>query len=161
LRISILCPSCKARRLAPDNLAGRKVKCPECGSAIAVPRARPPALAKAAKQAEPPTVQSEPDAPLVEFYEGTPDVAPPQVVEQSPSAFASPTVPGGPAFRLPTEDKLWYGGGLVFALLLITGLGIRSCGHEIEESRRFQASKNQFQGPNNQIQDPKKRVPGR
>jgi hypothetical protein len=58
-------------------------------------------------------------------------------------------------------DALWYGGALVFALLLITGLAIRSSEHEIEEGRRFQASRNQFQGPKNQIQDPRKRVPGR
>ncbi|MFL5246095.1 MAG: hypothetical protein ACJ8FY_28830 [Gemmataceae bacterium] len=106
-------------------------------------------------------MQPEPEAPVVEFYEETPDNAPPQVVEPSPSAFASPTVLGGLAFRLPTGDKLWYGGALVFALLLLTGLAIRSSEHEIEEGRRYQAAKNQFQGPNNQIQDPRKRGPGR
>jgi hypothetical protein len=118
-------------------------------------------MPKAARQTEPPTVQSEPDAHLVEYYEETPDDAPPQVVEQSPSAFASPTAPGGPAARLPTVDRLWYGGGLVFALLLITGLAIRSIEHEIEEGRRYQASKNQFQGPNDPIQRFEKRVPRR
>src|SRR5687767_1680066 len=35
--IPIVCPSCAAKLRAPDTVAGRKTKCPKCGSAIAVP----------------------------------------------------------------------------------------------------------------------------
>jgi uncharacterized Tic20 family protein len=35
--ITIACPSCKARLQAPDNAAGKKVKCPKCGTPIPVP----------------------------------------------------------------------------------------------------------------------------
>ncbi len=34
--IHLTCPSCSAKLQAPDNLAGRKMKCPKCGTAVAV-----------------------------------------------------------------------------------------------------------------------------
>ncbi|MHB1423063.1 MAG: hypothetical protein ACYC3I_07690, partial [Gemmataceae bacterium] len=39
MSIAINCPSCKNQMHAPNNLAGRKVKCPKCGQPIAVPAA--------------------------------------------------------------------------------------------------------------------------
>lgn len=163
--ISIVCPSCRARGRAPEDLAGRQVNCPKCGSAIAVPSARaveaasPQISPKAAKEAESPT--AEPDELLVEIYEERPDDAPRHSNEQASSALASPAVAGEPTARRPSENALWYGGAAVFALLLITGLAIRSSVHEIEEARRYQSSKNQIPNPRNQIQDPRQRVPGR
>jgi hypothetical protein len=37
LPIAVTCPTCKARTKAPDAAAGRKAKCPKCGSAVPVP----------------------------------------------------------------------------------------------------------------------------
>jgi predicted Zn finger-like uncharacterized protein len=37
--IAIACPSCSGKFKAPDNAAGRTVKCPKCGSTIDVPDA--------------------------------------------------------------------------------------------------------------------------
>lgn len=35
--ITVACPSCRKALKAPDNAAGRKVKCPGCGTALAIP----------------------------------------------------------------------------------------------------------------------------
>jgi predicted Zn finger-like uncharacterized protein len=35
--IPIVCPSCAAKLRVPDNMAGRKTKCPKCGTGINVP----------------------------------------------------------------------------------------------------------------------------
>jgi hypothetical protein len=43
--IPITCPSCNGKLKAPENLAGRKVKCPKCSQAIPVPAAAPVAAA--------------------------------------------------------------------------------------------------------------------
>lgn len=45
--IVVTCPSCGSRFQAPDNLAGKRGKCPKCGTVLAVPgpaAAVPPAL---------------------------------------------------------------------------------------------------------------------
>ena len=36
MTIAVACPSCKSKMQAPDKLAGKKVKCPKCGSPILV-----------------------------------------------------------------------------------------------------------------------------
>ena len=36
--IAVVCPSCAAKMRAPDSAAGRKTKCPKCGTALVVPR---------------------------------------------------------------------------------------------------------------------------
>jgi uncharacterized Tic20 family protein/DNA-directed RNA polymerase subunit RPC12/RpoP len=58
--LTVICPSCKAKLKAPDNLVGKAVKCPGCGSAVlvkavaaAAPAAAPKAIAKP-KTAPPP-----------------------------------------------------------------------------------------------------------
>lgn len=45
MTIAVACPSCKSKMQAPDKLAGKKVKCPKCGSPILVggPAAKNPA----------------------------------------------------------------------------------------------------------------------
>ncbi|MEX2316811.1 MAG: hypothetical protein WD669_06645 [Pirellulales bacterium] len=40
--IEVTCPSCNRRFNAPDNAAGKKAKCPQCGGVIAIPIAAPP-----------------------------------------------------------------------------------------------------------------------
>jgi hypothetical protein len=37
MSITVACPSCGAKSSAPDNAAGRKVKCPKCQLVIPVP----------------------------------------------------------------------------------------------------------------------------
>lgn len=37
--ITVTCPTCNARLGAPDNTAGKRVKCPKCGAVIPVPPA--------------------------------------------------------------------------------------------------------------------------
>jgi len=41
--ITVACPSCRKALKAPDNAAGRKVKCPGCGSALIIPAPQMPA----------------------------------------------------------------------------------------------------------------------
>jgi regulator of protease activity HflC (stomatin/prohibitin superfamily) len=38
MSIAVACPTCGAKLKAPDNAAGRKVKCPKCQQPVAVPR---------------------------------------------------------------------------------------------------------------------------
>src|SRR5262245_21626654 len=69
--ISTVCSSCSAKLKVPDNLAGRKIKCPKCGSAVTTADtaiARAPATIKVTK---PPA--SEPE----ELEEVPPDEPPP------------------------------------------------------------------------------------
>lgn len=49
--IAIQCPACRARLKAPDQLAGKKVKCSKCGQGIAVPANSPAPAAPARKPA--------------------------------------------------------------------------------------------------------------
>src|SRR5437870_3534086 len=49
--ILVVCPSCSAKLRAPDAIAGRKIKCPKCGTRVVVPTparesAPPPTPAK-------------------------------------------------------------------------------------------------------------------
>jgi hypothetical protein len=39
MSITVTCSSCEKRSKAPDDSAGRKIKCPECGAALRVPAA--------------------------------------------------------------------------------------------------------------------------
>lgn len=41
--ITVACPSCRKALKAPDNAAGRKVKCPGCGSVLIIPAPQMPA----------------------------------------------------------------------------------------------------------------------
>jgi hypothetical protein len=36
--IAVVCPSCAAKMRAPDSAAGRKTKCPKCGTTLVVPK---------------------------------------------------------------------------------------------------------------------------
>jgi hypothetical protein len=43
LSISVTCPACESKIRAPENMAGRKAKCPKCGQSVAVPLPSGPA----------------------------------------------------------------------------------------------------------------------
>src|SRR5438034_894902 len=64
MSINVSCPSCGGRLSAPDNLAGKRVKCPKCSQSLFVPAGaeRPAALhrEKPAASAAPPPVIVEP-----------------------------------------------------------------------------------------------------
>jgi WD40 repeat protein/serine/threonine protein kinase/Leucine-rich repeat (LRR) protein len=51
--ISFACPTCNKRLQVKDDLAGKKVKCPGCGTVMAVPRASEKPVAALAEQAQP------------------------------------------------------------------------------------------------------------
>ena len=50
MSIAVQCGSCKKRMTAKDKLAGRKVKCPQCGAVVAIPK---PASAPTAASPKP------------------------------------------------------------------------------------------------------------
>src|SRR5436190_944638 len=59
--ISVACPACGAKLKAPDNAAGRTVKCLKCGEAIAVPSAAAVSPVPVQSPAQPvPTSNSKP-----------------------------------------------------------------------------------------------------
>jgi hypothetical protein len=54
---SFVCPACKTKSAAPDDAAGKKVKCPKCGTVLAIPPpASAPDFGKPQPQAEAPTL---------------------------------------------------------------------------------------------------------
>src|SRR5438552_9952822 len=75
--VPVTCPSCAASLRAPDNAAGRKLKCPKCGGIIPVAsageevvdlaklnvRAETPGPAPAAAASRPRHVEEDDDAP--------------------------------------------------------------------------------------------------
>jgi hypothetical protein len=52
--IRIPCPACARVVKGPDDVAGKKVKCPECGHSWRVAAEVPPPAASPAPQAKPP-----------------------------------------------------------------------------------------------------------
>lgn len=56
--IAVVCPSCSTRMNAPDTAAGRRTKCPKCGSAIVVPGPVPKAPAPGPARPELPIIVS-------------------------------------------------------------------------------------------------------
>src|SRR5260370_16249337 len=55
--VPVVCPSCAARLSIPDNLAGRKIKCPKCGKPVLVEaETLPPVLETAEGVADQPLV---------------------------------------------------------------------------------------------------------
>ncbi len=72
--VTVLCPSCKAKLKAPDNLVGKNVKCPGCGSAVLVK-----AMAAAAPAAAPKAASgSSPKAPALAKAKSAPPPPKPQ-----------------------------------------------------------------------------------
>src|SRR5262249_5195608 len=63
--VTVVCPACKARLKAPDNLLGKTVKCPGCTKPVVVKVAAStpppaPAIKKPMKQPAPPVLEEEP-----------------------------------------------------------------------------------------------------
>lgn len=60
----VVCPACKAKLKAPDNLIGKMVKCPSCAKPVLVKAAPTPApvsaIKKPVKQPAPPVLEEEP-----------------------------------------------------------------------------------------------------
>jgi len=90
--IPVVCPSCATKLRAPEKMAGRKTKCPKCGTVVVVPNSAPEApapvraesLPQPVKRVEPPATQralpTTPDA----YSDGLPGVAlPPQPVAKT------------------------------------------------------------------------------
>jgi hypothetical protein len=69
--VTVVCPSCKAKLKAPDNLVGKAVKCPGCGSAV---------LVKAVAATAPAGSGSAPKAPAL----AKPKTAPPPPKKPQP-----------------------------------------------------------------------------
>jgi predicted Zn finger-like uncharacterized protein len=62
----VSCPDCQSKLRVPDNLLGKKVKCPKCSNAftaVAERPAAPPAAARPRKPAPPPPEEEEEEAP--------------------------------------------------------------------------------------------------
>jgi len=101
--IQIKCPSCAAAFRAPDNFAGKRVKCPKCQGTIAVPTA-------AGKTAEPrsaaqPSTQQKPSAQKKTPEKPKPSAAPKPAASTKPA----PTKPA-PTKQTPVkqEPDQWY-----------------------------------------------------
>jgi uncharacterized Tic20 family protein len=86
--VTIVCPGCKAKLKAPDNLLGKTVKCPSCSKAV---------LVKAPAAAAPASVPAPTKKPQVKR-------AP--VVEEDPTEDMEPTEDMGPLEdQLPDEEE--------------------------------------------------------
>ena len=93
--VVVVCPSCKARMKAPDNLIGKTVKCPGCAALVQV-KAAPSAPAPAPAPA--PVVKKPAPKPVEEVEE----VAP---IEDGEEAAAPP--PGGPSTDKERSTAMW------------------------------------------------------
>jgi hypothetical protein len=133
--VTVVCPSCKAKLKAPDNLVGKAVKCPGCGSAVLVkavaavtpagsgssPKA--PALAKP-KTAPPPPKKPQPFEDLdevdeVEDIEDYEDEPAPSVAKGKAKKAAPPAEEGD---RGPVSDNDKTMGLLLHLSSLVVGI---------------------------------------
>lgn len=89
--ISIRCSGCSRTINAPDHAAGKRVKCPACGTVLSVPAAKPATAAPAAAQ---------PAAPARSPAAPSPAAAPPAAAFPSSPAFS----PFGPSQEV--DDSL-------------------------------------------------------
>jgi hypothetical protein len=99
--IPVVCPSCATKLRAPDNMAGRKTKCPKCGTAVVVPSPAPEApepvraepLPQPVKRVEPPVVRPKPPpAPALVSDEDDFDLEPRARRRPSAAAAVSNTI---------------------------------------------------------------------
>jgi len=85
--IPVVCPSCATKLRAPDNMAGRKTRCPKCGTEVVVASpvheapepARAEPLPQLVKRVEPPALRPKPrpaPAPHLEQAPKQPDKEP-------------------------------------------------------------------------------------
>ncbi|HWG47772.1 MAG TPA: DUF4870 domain-containing protein [Gemmataceae bacterium] len=115
--IAVVCPACKAKLKAPDNLIGKTVKCPGCTKpvlvkAVAAPTTPVPAVKKPVKQPAPPVLDDEPfddEEPVKAEVPARPKKKPridEDEVEDNEEA-ASPPPPGGPSTDKERGTAMW------------------------------------------------------
>lgn len=137
--IAVSCPTCGVRLKAPDDSAGKTVKCPKCSGSMVIPTAAPPL---------PPPVMI-PPRPAYEPVDAEP------ADEPRPSRRSSsgrrqydddrPPPSGQRRFRCPycgsdafptTRSKISEAGWVVFVLLLVFCFPLFWIGLLIKESYR-------------------------
>lgn len=109
--ITLVCPACKAKLKAPDNLIGKAVKCPNCAKPVLVKAAAPaPAPAPAApKKPAPKPAPIIEEEPLDEMDPVEDEVAPPKrsrPAEVNGDEAESP-LPGGPSTDKERSTAMW------------------------------------------------------
>src|SRR5262245_12904651 len=112
---SLVCPSCAAKLRAPDNLTGRKMKCPKCGTAIIVPGPIPEA---------PEAVRAEPMSQAVTRVE-------PPVPFPSPSEQPE---------RKQSRAGFWIGLGAGAFVLVLATIGATVCAKGFVAPTSYSAS---------------------
>lgn len=101
--ILISCPSCGAKSKAPDQLAGKKAKCPKCGKGVPVPGSAAPAASK------PPTPSAKSPAPAAAAAapKPQPKASPASAVELPLQTFDELKISG--RFRARIEKEIGPG----------------------------------------------------
>ncbi len=126
MTIAVQCGSCRKRFAAKEKLAGRKMKCPQCGGVLTIPKPRPGP--KAARQAtEPP---------------GDYAVAPPPAGETGSSTAGTA---GGTGRAPDTEPKCPSCG----ASLKAGDVLCVQCGYDLRSGKKLEIS-----GPDDREADP-------
>lgn len=105
--ISVVCPSCATKLRAPDNMAGRKAKCPKCGTAVVVPSpahevrelSHEEPQPEPVKRVEPPAVRPEPPPLPVRVPDEDFDLEPRSRRRPAAAAAVSNTIIVQPASR--------------------------------------------------------------
>ena len=109
--VTVVCPACKSKLKAPDNLIGKAVKCPSCAKPVLVKAAAAaPAPAPAAPKKPPvkpaPVIDEE---PIEELDSVEDEVAPPR--KQRPAEVegdeAGSPLPGGPTTEKERGTAMW------------------------------------------------------
>lgn len=108
MSLLVACPSCKGQCQAPDNAAGRKVRCPRCGAVLDVPA---PASPPQARPAPSPVPSSVPVTPLA--------------LRPKPSAAGESPLQGN---RVPQRVWLLAAGGGALAVTTIVIIAILAVG---------------------------------
>ncbi|HEY7309410.1 MAG TPA: DUF4870 domain-containing protein [Gemmataceae bacterium] len=108
--VAVVCPACKAKLKAPDNLIGKKVKCPGCAKPVLVKAAGvaasaptpAPAAKKPVKQSAPPVEEE----PLDEVDEQEEPKAKKKPKTKDNEEGATPA-PGGPSTDKERGTAMW------------------------------------------------------
>lgn len=108
--VAVVCPACKAKLKAPDNLVGKKVKCPGCAKPVLVPgagvAASAPTPAPAAKKPVKPAAPPVEEEPLDEVDEQEEPKAKKKPKKEDNEEGATPA-PGGPSTDKERGTAMW------------------------------------------------------
>jgi uncharacterized protein len=105
--VTVVCPACKSKLKAPDNLIGKAVKCPSCSKPVLVKAAAAPASAPAPAPKKPP-VKPAPvieEEPIEEMEPVEDEVESPKPKKKKRPAEANGDEAGAPGLGGPTTDK--------------------------------------------------------